>query len=388
MGLLDFFKGKNKKTAQKATENSIIRDFHSLRIEEVVQETADAISVYLAISKEMKITFDFKAGQYITLRVNKDEQQYLRSYSLSSCPISDTYYRIAIKRKKGGAISGHLVDNLKRGDQLAVFPPLGSFTPQLTEGSQKNYCLFAGGSGITPLLSIAKYLLSQNAAEKVILVYANRNQQQIIYQKEINNLQKKYGEKFLVHHILDEVTEDWTGLKGIFKAKDYANLLASKYVSEYKNVEYFICGPDLMMQEVEQALKTELDIDSQQIYIEYFTMEKQPNDTKEQLNRKVKDESETELTDGDTSASIILHQKTHQLVIPKGKTILEATLDAGIDAPYMCEAGVCSTCRARLLKGKVNMLACYALNDKEVEEGYILTCQSVPETATIEVSFD
>jgi len=222
MGLFDFFKGKKKeKVEEQKKPVSTAPTFHQLTIEEVIQETPDAVSVYLTIPKNIKSTFKFKAGQYITLHTAIDGETYLRSYSLSSCPISDAYYRIAIKRKRGGAVSGHLVDNLKKEMELAVF-------------------LFAGGSGITPLWSITKYLLSQNAAQKVVLVYANRNREQIIYQKEIGTLQKKYGERLIVHMILDEIPEDSEGLKGIFKADDYANLLNSKYVECFENGEYFI----------------------------------------------------------------------------------------------------------------------------------------------------
>lgn len=382
MGLFDFFKKKKK----KATEPSAAtKQFYTLKIDKVVKETPDAISVYLHIPSKLKSAYAYQAGQYVTLRVDLNGKQYLRSYSLSSSPQVDDYHRIAIKRKPGGAVSGFLCDNLMAGKELNAFTPLGTFTPDLNN-TTPNYFLYAGGSGITPMISIAKTLLSQATDSNVQIIYANRNAESIIYKKELEQLATQYGRRFQMVHILDQKTADFNGLQGIFKAADYAAFLKDQFDGRYANAHHFVCGPTPMMQAVENGLK-QLDIAKNKVHIEYFEIEKQPNQGEiAQITKPASKSSDN--AKGGATATVIVDKKTHTVTVPKGTKVLDAVLDAGIDAPFMCQEGVCSSCRAKLTDGKAKMAACYSLSDKEQADGFVLTCQLIPETDEITVNYD
>ena len=386
MGLFDFFK-KEKPTSQPSA-NPPVTGFHSLTVSQVVRETPDAISIYLTIPPNLRTTFAYKAGQYVTLRLVLDGKPVLRSYSLSSCPITDDFFRIAVKRKVGGVLSGKLVDTLKVGDRLEVFPPLGHFTPNLNSPTTA-YFLYAGGSGITPLLSIAKTVLAGSPTATVTLLYANRNEEQIIYRNEWTQLLQQYSARLSVYYILDAPPANWAGGQGIFRVADYVNWLQQADKDGLAAAEHFVCGPTPLMQTVEQALQ-QLEVPPNRIHIEYFEIEKQAHEhTAAEVATTIITATKSEGTTGNgTAATVVLEGKTHLVTIAKGDTILNTLLNVGLDAPFMCEAGVCSSCRAKLLSGQVQMRACYALSDKELADGYILTCQSEPQTNEIVVSYD
>lgn len=391
MGLFDFFKKKPSTEPTKTppiAQTPADKQFYSIVVAKVVHETADAVSIYLDIPANLQTVFSYKAGQYITLRINLDGQTYLRSYSLSSCPHSNNYYRIAVKRKAGGAVSGWLVDKLQRGATLEVFPPLGNFTPSL-DPFIDTYFLYAGGSGITPMLAIAKTVLSQTKSD-VVLLYANRNEDQIIYQLDLIELNKEYEKRLFVYHILDEPPAKWTGLKGIFKQADYTEFLRNTFSGIAINkAEHYICGPTPMMHEVENALSKDLMLTENVVHVEYFEIEKQPHENQHQAtNKDTANKSNTDKSANTTEVSLIIRGKKQVVMVDKNQTILSACLDAGIDAPFMCEAGVCASCKAKVISGKVSMRACYSLSDKEVKDGYILTCQSEPQTDTLQITYD
>ena len=379
MGLFDFFKKKDK------IETQLEKKFYPLSVAKVVRQTENAISVYFDIPKALQKTFEYKAGQYVTLRTKKDANQVLRSYSLSSCPTTDEFFRIAIKRKNGGILSGHLIDTLKADDVLEVFPPLGTFTPNL-KAKTTAYFLYAGGSGITPMISIAKTLLSEKKNANITLIYANRSWETVIYLKELDDLAKKYTGRFEIKHIIDEPRGMRKSYKGIFQSKDYANLIGSNYTNTFAKGEHFICGPTPMMQAVETALKNVLKVENDKVHIEYFDMDKQAKQT---TNLHIEQKNAAKKLDNQAVvAEIILNGETKIINIPAGETVLESCLDAGLDAPYMCEAGVCSTCRAMLSEGEVTMDATHALTENELKEGYILTCQAKAKSKKLVVNFD
>ncbi len=384
------FLGKKDKGKDKAVEKpaevkkSATREFHPLRIDEVVQETANAISIYLEIPKVLQEEFDYKAGQYVTLKVPVDGNFVLRSYSISSSPTVDQYFRIGVKRKEGGALSPYLVSKMERGVVLEVFPPLGSFTPDL-ENDTQNYFLFAGGSGITPLLSIAKTILAVKEEATVVLVYANRSIEERMYRKELEKLDAKYKERLTIHDILDQPADDWTGLKGIYKERDYAVLLQTDYKEQLESSEHFICGPTGMMLAVEVGLNDFLKIPKSKIHVEYFDMAKQPVNEKKVIQS---DSPQSSKSANGLIAAVTVNGQTHAVPVPEGKTVLDAALNKGIDAPFMCEAGVCASCRAKVTEGSVDMMECHSLSDKEIEEGYILTCQALATSDTLELNYD
>ncbi|MFK7905265.1 MAG: 2Fe-2S iron-sulfur cluster-binding protein [Chitinophagales bacterium] len=370
------------------------QQFHTLYISQIVQENRHAISVYFNIPKHSKDIFTYKAGQYITLRIRILGRFILRSYSLSSCPSSDDYFRICIKRKLGGLVSGFLVDTLRVGDELEVFPPLGDFTPS-ESAKPKNYFLYAAGSGITPIISILKSVLTEKIAKKVVLLYASRNQQLAIYWEELKELQQQFGEHFAFHPIFTRAGEKWKGLRKFEQPSDYSAFLQQNYGEELKGSEHFICGPTPMMQAVEKALKEDLKIDSSQIHVEYFDMEQQAQETLSHRKQAKNSASKLEIpakasqdAEAVIPAMVLLNGQPHAVPIPRSETLLSACLEQNLDVPFTCESGICTTCKAKLLEGQVEMKADFALTDMEKEEGYILTCQAVPVSTKISVDFD
>ncbi len=399
MGIFDLFKGKNKPKEtkevlltppSKTNTDNTTKQFYSIPVADVVRETPDSISVYLAVPSDLETIFAYKAGQYVTLRVSIGGQSHLRSYSLSS--YADGFYRIAIKKKQGGAVSGYLLDHCRQGQHLDVFPPLGNFSPRL-DNSTQHYFLFAGGSGITPMLSILKAVLHHKKQARIVLFYANKNAESIIYHQEIEALQAQYSNNLTVWYALDLPPAQWTGLTGIYTADTYAQWLQTNYgnsIATDNEAEYFVCGPTAMMQEVQTALLNRVHIAENRFHVEYFDIEKQAHDVRHQM--ATDDNNNSNPTDSNnnasTKATVILGGKKHVLDINKGQTVLQTCLDKHLDAPFMCEAGVCSSCKAKLVSGKVAMAACYALSEREIAEGYILTCQSIPQTPEIVVSYD
>ncbi|MEZ4884498.1 MAG: 2Fe-2S iron-sulfur cluster-binding protein [Chitinophagales bacterium] len=368
--------------------------FHTLKISNIAQENRHAISVYFEIPEHLQSIFTYKAGQYITLRIRILGRFILRSYSLSSCSATDNYFRICIKRKVGGLVSGFLVDTLRKGDELEVFPPLGDFSPSQTL-QPKNYFLYAAGSGITPIISILKCLLTQNTAHKITLFYTNRNQQLAIYWDELQQLQYQFGEKFVFYPIFTKATKNWKGLRNFYKPSDYTTFLQQNYDGQLKDSEHFICGPTAMMQTVESALLKNLGIDFNQIHVEYFDMSKQAQEMAahrkhlENAAEKLNIPAKISLDDEEViPAMVVLNGQPHHVPIQKRETILAACLKQDLDVPFMCESGVCTTCRASLLEGQVDMKVDYALTESEIKEGYILTCQAIPVSTSVSVNFD
>lgn len=379
----------------------IKQQFHTLRISKIVQENRHAISVYFHIPKRLKEVFAYKAGQYITLRIRILGRFILRSYSLSSCPSTDDYFRICIKRKVGGLVSGFLVDTLRQGDELEIFPPLGDFSPNPSEQA-KNYFLYAAGSGITPIVSILKCVLKEEKymARKVVLFYTNRNQQLAIYWRELKDLQQQFPEKFAFHPIFTRAESEWKGLRGFYQSSDYGTFLQQNYEpQEWQNAAHFICGPTAMMQTVEKALKGDLGVESEQIYVEYFDMEKQAQETLVQRkNVQLQNQDATaklaipaRVSQDDEeviSAMVLLNGQPYSVPIQRDETVLEACLKQNLDVPFTCESGICTTCKASLLEGQVDMKVDFALTPTEIEEGAILTCQAVPVSTKVVVDFD
>lgn len=394
MGLFDLFKKKDKDSKksqqEQASKKSAVNEtadakqFYDIKVQKVEQETENAASIYLSIPEKLQATFTYQAGQYITLNYPVGDKKITRSYSLSSSPDTDSFFRIGVKEKKGGAVSGLLLSNTQAGQTLSVFPPLGSFTPDFSKNT-KQYILFAGGSGITPMLSIAKSILSK-AKSHIHLVYANRNPNSIMYRNELEQLVLRYSERFTIQHILDEGQYN-NSITGIFKANDYANYINNKF-SDFGQTECYICGPIPMMQAIEEALNQQEGIAAEQVHVEYFDMDMQKKKGTTTTPTTTNSATAIEKKKGDTSATVYLQGTSHNVTIIKGETVLNACLDAGLDAPFMCESGVCTTCRAHLKRGTVNMIASYGLDDNEKAKGYILTCQSLPTSENIEISFD
>ncbi len=352
--------------------------FYPLNITDVTRETAESVSIGFNIPTDLKEKFQYKQGQYLTLKLHVNGQELRRSYSICTSPNIDSELRVAIKKVKEGRVSTFINEKIKAGDTIEVMPPMGNFYSEMNPSNQKTYVLFAGGSGITPMLSILKTALHAEPKSKVILFYANQNAEAIIFKTKIESLENQFSDRLKVHHILDQGNIADSLFQGIMTLEKTTELV-KRFVNPAEQNEYFICGPTGMMQNIEQTLNN-LNINKTSVHLEYFSA---PTDTSEIVSKaSVGNETfksmVTIICDGD--------EKTMEL--GADDFILDKALDANIDAPYACRAGSCCTCRAKLIEGKVEMVVNYALLESEVEEGFILTCQSRPLTPIVVVNYD
>lgn len=353
--------------------------FHKLKVAEVRRETPQCVSIVFDIPAELRDSYSYKAGQYITIKMNVGGEEIRRSYSLCSSPVLNEPFRVAVKKVDSGAMSPYLTDTLKVGDELDIMTPAGGFTTPIDATNTKTYVLFAGGSGITPVMSILKSVLSQEPNSKVVLVYANENEQAIIFRDELTQLKNNYGERFSIYHVLNNPTgaiqDDLKGIMTVEKTKELIN----KYIPLSADKEYFICGPGPMMENIENSL-TDLGVPKEKVHLEYFTTVLNKEDVPKVADNSAEVISEvTVIMDGD---------EFEFTLSSKGDPILDAAIEAGVDAPFSCKGAVCATCKGKVLEGKVRMEQNYALGDGEVEEGYILTCQSHPLTDKVVVDYD
>ena len=349
--------------------------FHSLTVKEVTRETADCVSISFQIPAQLSSEFAYLQGQYITFKLNVGGQEIRRSYSVCSSPLTDADIRVAVKKVKEGKGSTYLNEHVKPGDVLEVMTPMGNFYTPMNASNKKEYILFAGGSGITPMLSIIKSVLKAEPQSTVQLFYGNENEASIIFKQQLTTLEQQAAGKLKVHPILNQADAAYDAIyKGIMTTEKVAALL-NTFVKVNSNTEIFICGPTPMMQNVEQTLQN-LNVPKVQVHLEYFTAPVDAAAIAEPVGAKKA--SLTIILDGDEVVTELLPDET----------ILEAALRINLDAPYACQGGSCCTCRALLVEGKVEMKVNYALLDAEVKQGFILTCQSHALTDTIVVDYD
>jgi ring-1,2-phenylacetyl-CoA epoxidase subunit PaaE len=349
--------------------------FYPLTIKNLVHETKECVSISFEVLIELTEKYKYLPGQYLTLKLQVDGEEIRRSYSICSSDLWNESLTVAIKSVKLGKGSNFLNNKVKVGDVLEVMTPMGNFHTPMDLTKKRSFVLFAGGSGITPMMSIIKSVLKVEPLSNLILFYGNENEESIIFKAELDKLSKSYPDRLKVYHILNSAPADWKAdFKGIMDVSKN-KFLFTTYAHQAPDTEYFICGPGGMMDSVMNAL-TELKCDQSKIHIEYFIAPKDGQEKKEDMAYVAS--KLTVVCDGD---EVVLDLKPDQ-------SVLEAALAAGIDAPYACQGGSCCTCRAKLIEGKVHMKVNYALLESEVQEGFILTCQSHALTPQLIVDYD
>jgi ring-1,2-phenylacetyl-CoA epoxidase subunit PaaE len=354
--------------------------FHALDVVDVRRETRDAVVVTLRPRDEDASLFAFKQGQYLTFRRRFDEDELRRSYSICA-GLDDGALRVGIKRVDGGAFSTWANEALTPGDVLEAMPPMGSFHTPLDPEAGRHYLGFAGGSGITPLLSIIKTVLAREPKSVFTLVYANRQISSIMFREELEDLKNRHLGRLSILHVLESEAQEIDLFTGRVDAAKCAALFRAWIDIAAVDVA-FICGPEPMMLAIAAALR-EHGLDDSRIKFELFASG-QPG------RASARPASTAAATSNSTAeATVTLDGATRSFRMPKESTsLLDAAIENHLDAPYACKAGVCSTCRAKVLEGEVEMAVNHALEDYEVRQGYVLTCQCYPLSDRVVVTYD
>jgi ring-1,2-phenylacetyl-CoA epoxidase subunit PaaE len=346
--------------------------FHKLSIKEITKETQKAVTISFDVPQELKDTFQFKAGQYITLKMVINGQEVRRDYSLCSSPKSGEL-KVAVKEVEDGTFSSYANSQLSIGDVLEVASPKGRFLFEPNDSKTKNVGLFAAGSGITPILSIIKCALEEEVLSKIILVYGNKKTQDTMFMDELLKLQHNYQDRFAIQFVFSQADEE-DAIFGRIEKSTVNYVMKNKY--KHIDVDaYYLCGPEAMIHTVKDIL-TEHGTHEDRIHFELFKAAKPAT-----VNT-------TEVASEKTKISILVDDETFEFEMSQKQTILEAALDEDIDAPYSCQGGICSSCIAKVTEGEAVMRQNNILTDGELAEGLILTCQAQPTTPTIVIDYD
>ena len=351
--------------------------FHPLTVTDVHKTIRDAVVVSLAPPEGAD--FDFTQGQYLTFRREFDGEELRRSYSICA-GLDDGSLQVGIKRVEGGAFSTWANDQIKVGDTLEAMPPMGKFHTELDADAARHYIGFAGGSGITPVLSILRTVLTREPQSRFTLVYANRAVSTIMFRAELEDLKNTYMGRVNVIHVLEADAQDIDLFTGRVDEEKCAQLF-TRWIDIASVDTAFICGPEPMMLGIAASLRAHGLTDAQ-IKFELFGSS-QPGRAKKQAIA-----SDAALAGTMTQATVTMDGATRSFKMPRDMSLLDAALDNAMDAPFACKAGVCSTCRARVTEGEVEMLTNHALEDNEVADGFVLTCQCYPLTDTVRFDYD
>jgi len=356
--------------------------FHTLTVAEVRRETKDCVSVAFAVPDELKALYAFTPGQYLTLRETIQGEDIRRSYSICSAPGEEL--RVAIKEVQQGKFSTWANRELHAGHEMQVMMPLGTFTPQIDQSHKKNYLLVAAGSGITPIFSIAKTILTSEPQSEVTLLFGNRFFQSIIFRDQLEDMKDSYLGRFRIFHVLSAEPNDVELFSGrIDRSK--LDGFAKGFIQTSSIDEIYTCGPEPLIRVVSE-FATNNNIPSDRVHFELFAS---PNAAATPSTAP----TVTPLVTADNGAKCAVTvmfdgQETNFYMPMDGTVILDAAQQSGMDIPFSCKGGMCCTCRAHVSEGSANMKVNYALEPGEVEMGYVLTCQAVPTSDHITVDFD
>jgi ring-1,2-phenylacetyl-CoA epoxidase subunit PaaE len=352
--------------------------FHALRVAEIVPETAEANSIRFEVPAELRDAFRYRAGQHLTLRATIGGEEVRRNYSLCTAPAEQDWL-VTVKRIGGGVFSNWVGDQLKAGDTLDVMPPHGSFTTEFDESNKRHVVGIAGGSGITPVLSLIKTTLREEPNSRFTLFYGNRDSSSVIFLEALAGLKDKHLGRFEIYHFLDAEEQDIALFNGMLNRERLEEAISALVPDAAEVDGWFICGPGPMMDAAEGAL-LDRNVPKERIHIERFTADR-PADA------VVREIADLQTRAEGVTVAVTLDGRTRKVAFSQGN-ILDSARAAGLPAPFACKAGVCATCRAKVTKGKVEMAARYGLTDEEVADGYVLTCQSVPLGDGVAVDYD
>jgi ring-1,2-phenylacetyl-CoA epoxidase subunit PaaE len=353
--------------------------FHTLKVSDVRKETEDTVSIAFAVPNELKADYSFASGQYLTLRATVDGEDIRRSYSLCSAP-HENEWRVAVKQVDNGKFSTYANKSIQKGQDMEVMTPTGNFALRPDVTLQRSIVLFAAGSGITPILSIAKTVLTQEPNSDVTLFYGNKGFNSIIFREELEGLKNKHMDRLRVIHVMSRESLGNPIQKGRIDKQKGLDLFDAFLKGTNPDAVY-ICGPEEMILGVKDAM-LEKGLRDDQVHFELFTT---PGGTVKKSEAVVVDNS-AEIA---AKVTVIIDGDEMEINLSsKGQTILDAAQAAGADLPFACKGGVCCTCKAKVMEGSVKMDVNYALEKDEVEAGFVLTCQAHPTSEIVVVSFD
>ncbi len=340
---------------------------YQLKVKEVIRETPDAITIKFDNSRD---NITYHSGQFITLNLTIDGKKIKRSYSLSSSVHTDNDLSVCVKTVANGLASNYLDKNLKSGDIIEIDEPMGHIKV-IPQSKPRHIILFAAGSGITPMLSIIKTILTKEPQSKISLFYGSRNREDVIYKKELEKYQDQYHERFSVDFVLSRPDQYWVGLTGRINELHAISLIKKKAALHVKECEYYLCGPSGMMDEVLKALDL-LEVPKNQVFKEYFHMKEEPVPV---ITHKA--------SSGKSKVKVIDGKKIYEFEVAPNETILQVAQKLGYGMPYSCQAGMCTACMGKCTTGKVRMTEADGLTDTEIKQGYVLTCVGHPDADEI-----
>ena len=340
--------------------------YQMMTIKEVVKVATDAVNLVF----EKPTNFQYEPGQFITIIDEVNGKKIRRAYSLCTTPFDDEHPAVTVKRVPGGAMSNHLNDNINTGDQLEVMEPMGMFTTEYNDTKSRKAVFFGGGSGITPLISIIRSMLIKEPLSSAVLVYGNRSEEYIIFKDLIESLEESYEGRFKAIHILEEGEADFVGRPTEEMIKEICDSNSCN-----DQTEFYICGPQPMMDVVSAGLKKANYPDSN-VMMESFDSSKDEKSSKK--SKKNKDVEESEVT-------ILLDGEEFSMTVKKNDSVLDTALNNDLDMPYSCQSGLCTACRGKCIEGKISIDEAEGLSQDELDEGYVLTCVGKPITDRVKV---
>ncbi len=358
--------------------------FHPLKIADVRRETDEAVSIGFDVPEALKETFAFQPGQYLTLKTEIGGEEVRRNYSVCS-GLGDGELRVAVKKVPDGVFSTFANEKLSAGDVIEVMPPEGRFTSALAPTQRKSYLLIAAGSGITPVLSIARSVLTREPESRVTLLYGNRTVSSILFKEELEALKDRYPSRFSLMHILSRQPQDVPLFNGRIDREKLEQLFEG-LIDPAAQDEIFICGP-VTMTETAQAVLAEHGVAEDRIHVELFTTEHNAAEIEEARRRRAE---RLGAAAGEAKHVMVIFDGVDTAfdLATDGDSILDAALEKRGDMPFSCKGGMCCTCRAKVIEGEVAMDVNYALTDEEVEAGFVLTCQSHPLSDRVVIDYD